>query len=74
MFGITAFSQSPFASLGGTPVQVTLSGVAATSALGTTAQVGKANQTLSGQAATSAVSGVGVNAQAIATPVKPILL
>ena len=38
MFGITAFAQSPFAALGGTSINVELSGVAATSALGTTSQ------------------------------------
>ena len=67
MFGISAFSQSPFASLGGTSVRVEISGVAGTSALGTTSQVGKANISPSGQAGTSAVAGVGVNAQAVAT-------
>ena len=73
MFGISAFSQSPFASLGGTPVQVDLSGLAATALLPDPTQVdpvtinADANVSPSGQAGTSAVSGVGVNAQAVAT-------
>ena len=72
MFGISAFSQSPFASLGGTPVQVDLSGLAVTASLSDPIQVpisvdAEANVTPSGQAGTSAVSGVGVNAQAVAT-------
>ena len=73
MFGISAFSQSPFASLGGTAARVEISGVAATATTAdpTTASNitinAKANVTPSGQAGTSAVSGVGVNAQAVAT-------
>ena len=43
MFGISAFAQSPFAALGGTPISVEISGVAATSALGTTTQTGLGN-------------------------------
>ena len=39
MFGISAFSQSPFASLGGTPVQVDLSGVSAQALLSDPTQV-----------------------------------
>ena len=33
MFGISAFSQSPFASLGGTAARVEISGVSATASL-----------------------------------------
>ena len=39
MFGISAFAQSPFAALGGSPIRVEISGVASTSALGTTTQL-----------------------------------
>ena len=67
MFGISAFAQSPFAALGGSPIRVEISGVASTSALGTTTQTGIGNVTPTGQVGTSAVAGVGVNAQAVAT-------
>ena len=73
MFGISAFSQSPFASLGGTAARVEISGVSAqallsdpTNAVNVTIDA-EANVTPSGQAGTSAVAGVGVNAQAVAT-------
>ena len=73
MFGISAFSQSPFASLGGTPVQVDLSGVSAqallsdpTNAVNVTIDA-EANVTPSGQVGTGGAPTAGVNAQAIAT-------
>ena len=45
----------------GEPVPVTLTGLAATSALGTISVVAKANVIPTGQSATGSVSGVGVN-------------
>ena len=58
MFGISAFSQSPFASLGGTPVQVDISRVAATASTSDPLNIpvnvdAEANVTPSGQAGTS---------------------
>ena len=73
MFGISAFSQSPFASLGGTPVRVDLSGLAVTASLSdpTLAVVvtidAEANVTPSGQVGTGGAPTAGVNAQAIAS-------
>jgi hypothetical protein len=73
VFGISAFSQSPFASLGGTPVQVDISGVAATASLPDPTQVdpvtidAEANVTPNGQVGTGGAPTAGVNAQAIAT-------
>ena len=65
MFGISAFSQSPFASLGGTPVQVDLSGVSAqallsdpTNAVNVTIDA-EANVTPSGQVGTGGAPTAG---------------
>ena len=64
MFGISAFAESPFASLAGPAgnVNVSLTGQSATGSVGTTTFVCVAHINPTGQGATSAVGGVGITA------------
>ena len=64
MFGISAFAESPFASLAGLAgnVNVSLTGQSATGSVGTTTFVCVAHINPTGQEATSAVGGIGITA------------
>ena len=64
MFGISAFAESPFASLAGIGgnVNVSLIGQSATGSVGTTTFVCVAHINPTGQGTTSAVGGVGITA------------
>ena len=64
MFGLSAFAESPFASLAGLAgnVNVSLTGQSATGSLGTTTFVCVAHINPTGQVGTSAIGGVGVTA------------
>ena len=66
MLGIVAFSQAPFSDLGSSELLFGIDGVSSTSAVGSLSITGATNLTVTGQSATGDISGVGVNAQAIA--------
>ena len=63
MFGITAFAESPFSSLGGdlASVNVSLSSLAITSSVSSISLVGDAKINLTGQAATFSLSSVEIS-------------
>ena len=66
MLGIVAFSQAPFSDLGSSELLFSIDGVSSTSAVGSLSITGASNLIITGQSATGDISGVGVNAQAIA--------
>ena len=66
MFGISAFSETPFSALAGdgtVSVNVSITGQAGTSAVGSFTFVGKANITLGSQVGTSAVGSITPDAE-----------